>query len=95
LIKKTVGKLIILSGIEPPLPEDMKDFKGKVIVFGDCALMTAKRVKREMETNAVYVMGCPPYEIGPVVQVIKKSMELKVTGKEAYEGYGVASGLKK
>ena len=95
VIKRSVGKLTILSGIEPPLPEDVRDLQGKVIVFGDCAIMTAKKVKRVLETKATYVMGCPPFEIGPVVQAVKKAMNLEVTGKEAYEGYGVSNKLKK
>jgi len=93
-IEKSVGKLYILTGIEPPLPDKMRDFKGKVVVFGDCAIATCKKVKRELESEAAYVLGCPPFEIGPVVRQIKEAMDLKITGKEAYEGYGLGKSKK-
>jgi uncharacterized protein (DUF362 family) len=90
-IARRIGKLTFLSGIQPPTPEDCSDFEGKVVVFGDCALFTAKDVKRQLEDNALYISGCPPYEIGNVIRQIKQFVGLEVTGKEAYEGYGLGA----
>ena len=92
VIADSVGTLTILTGIEPPLPEKVTDLKGKVIVFGDCAIHTTGAVRRELRTNAAYVLGCPPFDIGPVVRQIKRAMSLEVSGTEAYEGYKIAGG---